>query len=316
MVTNTTSTVLAADLQTYFAKRLLVVAEPVMVFKQFANLEPIPANASKTISFTQYGKLGLVSSALAEGASGAGTVLASTALTASINQYGSYVQITDLAELTVKHPVIQEALYLLGRQAGESIDQLIQNVVLAGTNVQYANAKGARASLAAGDVMTTTEIRKSIKTLRAAAAVPFDSIALGQGSADAMGNGSGTYVLVVDPSVEADITADATFLAASEYSAVTKLFNDEVGRWFGVRVVRSNNMVAITSTTTVHTSLLIAKNAYAVSDLQNLSTYIEGPGSVADPLHQVRTLGWKCSFAVTILNQNFALRVESGSAYN
>ena len=306
----------AADLQTYFAKKLLVVAEPVMVFKQFGNLEPIPANASKTISFTQYAKLGIVSSALTEGTAGTAATLTNSAITATINQYGAFVQITDLAELTVKHPVIQEALYLLGRQAGESIDQLIQATVLAGTNVQYAGGAANRVALTAANVMTTTEIRKAIKTLRTSAAVPFDAMSLGSGGAGGSANGSGTYVLVVDPSVEADITSDATFLAASEYSAITNLFNDEVGRWFGVRVVRSNNMAAITSTTTVHTSLLIGKNAFAVSDLQNLATYIEGPGSVADPLHQNRTLGWKCSFAVAILNQTFMLRVESGSTYN
>jgi N4-gp56 family major capsid protein len=305
---------ITADLQTYFAKKLLVVAEPVMVFKQFGNQEPIPANSSETISFTQYAKLSLVSSALTEGTPPSNAALSNSAITASISQYGAFVVLTDLAELTPKHPVVQEALYLLGRQAGESIDRIIQTVVLAGTTVQYANGKSSRANLLATDVMTTTEIRKAVKTLEQNAAVPFDAVSLGDNN-----NGvseRSAFVLVVDPSVKADITTDTTFVTAASYSAVTKLFNNEIGSWFGTRVVVSNNMVTISSGTTVHTSLLIGRNAFAVSDLQTLSTYIEGPGSVADPLHQQRTLGWKTAFAVAILNQTFMLRVESGSAYN
>lgn len=313
---NTTTTQLAADLQTYFARKLLVVAEPVMVFKQFANLEPIPANSSKTISFTQYSKLALVSTPLTEGTPPTNVQLATTAITAVADQFGAFVTLTDLAELTPKHSSVQEALYLLGRQAGESIDQVIQGVVLAGTNIQYANGKSTRAGLAAGDVLTTTELRKAVKTLRTSAAVPFDSESLGSGTDGLNPIGSGHYVLILDPSAEADLTADSTFVTAASYSSIMKLYNDEVGNWFGTRVVRSNNMVAIASTTTVHTSLLIGKNAYAVSDLQELSTYVEGPGGVSDPLHQIRTLGWKCAFKTVILNNSFMLRIESGSAYN
>lgn len=311
---NTTSSTLSADLQTYFAKKLLTVAEPVMVFKQFGNQEPIPANSSKTISFTQYAKLSLVSTPLTEGTGPTATALSSSAITASINQYGAVVGITDLAELTVKHPVIQEALYLLGRQAGESIDQLIQATVLAGTGVQYANGKAARTALGASDVMTTDEIRKAVKVLEWNGAVPFDGEALGN-NVNGLDSRS-SYVLIVDPSVKADITKDSTFVTAASYSSVMKLFNYEVGTWFGVRVVESNNMSTVTSTTTVHQSLLLGRNAFAVSDLQSLATYVEGPGSVADPLHQLRTLGWKASFAVAITNNNFMLRIESGSAYN
>ncbi len=305
---------IAADLQTYFASELLVVAEPVMVFKQFANLTPIPAGSSKTISFTQYAKLALVASGslLTEGTPPTENALSNSAITAVADQYGAFVKITDLAVLTPKHPVVEEAMYLLGRQAGESIDQIIQGVVLAGTGVQYAGAAANRAALTAGNVMTSTELRKAVKTLRQAAAVPFGAASLGSGDA----NDSGSYVLIVDPSVEADLLADTTFVTAASYSQITKLYNSEIGTWFGVRVVRSNNMTPIASTTTVHQSLLLGKNAFAVADLQNLQMITQSPGSVADPLEQYRTLGWKTAFKTVILNNAFMLRIESGSAYN
>ncbi len=298
-VTNTTA--LAADLQTYLAKQLLTTAERQTVFRQLGKLEPIPSASSKTISFTQYTKLATTSAVLTEGTTPTDTALATTAITAVVDQLGAYVTLTDLGELTVKHSAVQETISLLADQAAESIDLVIQGVLLAGTNVQYAGGAANRAALAIGNVMTTAEFRKARKTLLAYGARPF------------MGN---NYVMVVDASVEADILADTTFTAAGQYSQVERLNASSVGVWGGIEVMRSNNIAPIASTTTVHTSFVFGKDAFAVSDLQSLSTFIEAPGSNSDPLHQRRTIGWKVAFKSVILNQSYMLRIETGSAYN
>lgn len=314
---------ISADLQTYFAEQLLAVAKPVTIFRQFAKLQPIPANSSKTISFTQYPKFATISANInaTEGVPQAEqSVTSPTAITAVADQYGAYVKISDLTVLTPKHPVVPEVTMLLGMQAAESIDNIIQSVLVAGTTIQYANGKVSRVGLAAGDVMSTTELRKAIKTMRQAAAVPFDIAQLGISSESGLGKGdSGHYVLVVDPSVEADLLADTVFVTASQYSSIEKLYNGEVGYWQGTRVVRSNNMATnsvFASTTTVHASYLIARGAFAVSDLQALQMITQEPGGVADPLNQYRTLGWKVAFKAVILNQSWLMRIESGSAYN
>jgi N4-gp56 family major capsid protein len=252
-----------------------------------------------TVSFTKYAKLTQVSSALTEGTPPSSTALSTSAITATVSQYGAFVQLTDLGELTVKHPVVPKAMELLGIQAAESIDTLIQNVIIAGTTVQYANGKAARSSLAGTDVLTTTEFQKSVKTLRVNAALPF-------------GN---DYVMVVDPSAEADIMADTRLTSVTNFNS-DPVYDNEVGRWFGCRVVRSNNIATISSTTTVHISYVFGMNAYAVTDLQTLQMYVQQPGGVTDPLEQIRTIGWKVSFKSVILDNTFFLRIESGSNFN
>jgi N4-gp56 family major capsid protein len=296
----TNSTAVAADLQTYLAAQLLIVAERDVVFKRYGMNQPIPANSSKTISFTQYSKLAQTSTILTEGVTPTDTALATTAITATVDQLGAYVTLTDLAELTVKHPLLQESVYLLGLQAVESIDTIIANVLLAGTQVQYANGRASRGTLVAGDVMTTTEFRKATKLLRRNGAMPFED---------------GNFVMVIDPGVEADILADTLFVNAASYSQTERLNNAEVGKWLGITVVRSNNLQFVAGTPNVHTSLVFGRNAYAVSDLQNLQTYVEAPGTTSDPLHQRRTVGWKVAFKAVILNNNFLLRLETASAY-
>lgn len=296
---NTDTSALSADLQTYFARKLLINVKKITVFRNWALLEPLPSASSLTVSFTQYAKLSLVSSALTEGSPPTSTALSTSAITATVSQYGAYVQLTDLGELTVKHPVIPKAMELLGIQAAESIDQLIQTVLVAGTTVQYANGKAARSSLGTSDVLSTTEFQKAVKTLRVNAALPFGS----------------DYVMVVDPSAEADIMSDTRLTSVTNFNA-EPVYENELGRWFGCRVVRSNNIPTISSTTTVHVSYVFGMNAYAVTDLQTLQMYVQQPGGVTDPLEQIRTIGWKVSFKAVILNNSFFLRIESGSAFN
>lgn len=300
----TTSSTLSADLQTYFSKKLLVQAEYKTVLDQFGYVEKIPSNSSKTISFTQYSDLAPTVTPLTEGTSPTDTQLTATAITATIDQLGAYVTLTDLAELTVKHPVTQKTTQLLGVQAARSYDRMINSVVVAGTSVVYPGAVANRAAIGAGNVLTFAEVRKSVALLRNNGAQEFDD---------------GNFVLVVDPSVETDLMGDTTFQnTVYRQSTPTKgneFYKNTITKFAGVTVVRSNNIPTITSTVTVHTSYIFGQNAYAVSDLQSVQMYKEGPGSVSDPLHQKMTMGWKLGFKAVILNNNFMVRLESASAY-
>lgn len=300
----TNGAAVAADLQTYFSKELLKLTEYVTVLKNYAYQEALPANSSKTISFTQYANLTPPAGILTDGVTPSDDILSTTAITATVDQVGQYVTITDLAQLTVKHPLMTQLMQNLSISAGRSYDTRIQTVLVAGTAVQYANGKASRILTAATDVMTTAEFSKAVARLRKNAGTPFED---------------GNYVLVVDPSVEQDIVNDTKFFTAAQYSQVQRVNQNEVGTWMGLRVVRSNNIPVITgagaSGADIHTSYVFARNAYAVTDLQSLEMYVESEGGTADPLHQRKTAGFKYSMKAVILNQNWMGRIESGSAY-
>jgi N4-gp56 family major capsid protein len=300
----TTTTQLSNDLQTYFSKKLLIQAQYQTVLDQFAYVEKIPSASSKTISFTQYADLAVATTPLTEGTAPTDTQLSTSAITATIDQLGAFVTLTDLAELTVKHPVTQKTTELLGVQAARSYDRTINSVVVAGTSVIYAGSKAARSALGASDVLTFTEVRKGVAQLRNNGAQEFDD---------------GNFVLCVDPSVETDLMGDTAFsntvYRQSDPLKSNEFYKGTITKFAGVTVVRSNNIPTISSTVTVHTSYIFGQNAFAVSDLQTLEMYKEGPGSVSDPLHQKMTMGWKLGFKSVILNNNFMVRLESASAY-
>jgi N4-gp56 family major capsid protein len=309
----TTTTTAAADLQTYFSKRLLDIAGKDQVFNMAAYVEDIPSAGSKTMSFTQYSRLAVPGSVLTEGTTPTDTALSPSAVTATIDQWGAFVTLTDLAELTVKHPIVQEATMLLGEQAAETFETQVVSVLVAGSTVQYAASRAARTAVTAADVVNTLELRKAVTLLRKNGARQINS-------ADKYNTNDGAtdkyYILYVDPSVAADLLADTDFKAAAPFRNFDSLANGQViGKWFDVEVVMSNVIPTITSTVTVHTSFLCGRNAYAVTNLQNLQTYVEGPGGNADPLHQRRTIGWKSGFKAAILNNSFVVRIESASNY-
>lgn len=309
----TTSTQLAADLQTYFSKALLKQAKYKTVLDQFGYVENIPSASSKTISFTQYSDLTPLTSGtvLTEGTPPSDTQLATTAITATIDQVGAYVTLTDLAKLTPKHPVMQKTLELLGVQGARSYDNFVFGAISAGTNVFYAGGVASRATLTSTSYLTFADVFKAVATLRSNGSSEFDD---------------GNFVLVVDPKVELDLLQD-TLLQNVAYrqqpnQKTNELYKGAVTSFGGVTIVRSNQLISDVvnntgtgGTLTAHISFVFGQNAYAVTNLQNMQTYTQGPGSVADPLEQKMTVGWKFGFKSVILNNNFMVRLESVSRY-
>lgn len=306
-LTNTAQ--IAADLQTYFAKKLLKQAKFKTVLDQFGHVEPLPAASSKTIQFVQYADLAIAIDPLTEGVAPSGKALSNTPITATVDQLGDFVTLTDLAGLTPKHPTVQKALKLLGDQASKSYDRSINTVVAAGTAVRYAGGAASRAALVAGSKITWADVRKEVTRLRNSGAEEFED---------------GNFVLVVDPSVEQDLMDDPTFEKAAiahaqKVGTKSEHYTGTIAQFAGVTVVRSNHLMTVPAgagnALTGHISLLFGTDAYAITDLQKVKTYKQGPGGVTDPLEQIMTLGWKLAFKAAILNNNYMARIESVSEY-
>ena len=280
------------------------------VLDQFGYQENIPSNSSKTISFTQYADLAPVNGVLTEGVAPTDTALASSAITAVIDQLGAFVTLTDLAKLTPKHPVMQKTLELLGVQGARTYDNYIFNAISAGTAVFYAGGAANRLALGATSYLTMADVFKAVANLRTNGAMEFDD---------------GNFVLVVDPKVELDLLNDTVLqnvvYRQSPNNHTNELYKGAITTFAGVTLVRSNQLGSNATTTgttggiTAHFSFVFGQNAYAVTNLQNLQTYTQAPGSVADPLEQKMTVGWKLGFKSVILNNAFMYRIESISRY-
>lgn len=287
------------DLQVYFDKAVLKNATYQTKLDQFGRKTKVPQHGGTTIQFVQYNELDPVSSTLTEGVAPDAIGLTTSKITATLDQLGSVIKLTDLAGLTPKHDAVQNALRLLGTQAARSYDLKVNSVLGAGTGVIYSNGKTARTGLAAGDVAKMADFANAVTNLRNNGASEFSD---------------GNFVAVIDPTTEMNLMKDPDFRDAAIRNGLgTKgeVYKGEIATFNGVRFVRSNNVPTISSTVPVHVSYIFGQDAYGVTDWQSLQTYREGPGGVNDPLHQIMTLGWKVAFKAAILNNKFMQRVES-----
>lgn len=295
----------AADLQTYFAAKLLEVAEFNTILDQFGEKTPIPSNSSKTIHFVREEKFAdsATPTQLTEGVAPDAVGLTLNQFEAVAEQYGFLTRISDLAELTAKHPIIQKTIYLLGLNAAEMYDQLIYNVLNAATQTYYPSNLTADTSLTASNQLGYADLVEIEASLAANGARPFDG---------------GEYVAVLSPQVYAAIQKDPDWKAAHQLVQPEAIYRGEVGVLSGLRVVRSNSpsFAGTTQTgtgqaTPVYTSFVIARFAYQIADLQNLRVNVVAPGGQSDPLQQNRKIGYKFAFKAIITNPNWLFRVRT-----
>lgn len=298
----------AAELITYMSMQMLNVAEFNLVLDQFGMKDPLPANSSKTIRWTREEKFTVSSSPsqLTEGIPPDATGITINQVEATIEQYGFVVRLSDLAELTAKHPIVESTINRLGLHAGEIYDQLIFNVLNAASNSYFPRGVSADTSLFANDLIGYNDLVELDAILADNGGRPFDG---------------GDYVFITPPQVYAGIQRDPTWLASNQLRAPEKIWRGEVGTLGNFRVVRTNSpaFAATTQATAgqtnkVFSSFALARESYKITDLQSLRVYVVAPGGQTDPLQQSRKLGYKFAFKAAIVNQTWIRRVRSSGA--
>lgn len=215
----------SANAQTYIAAQTLKRINRDVIVYGMGKKEKLPNRFSKTFQFTRYEKLALPYSALSEGVTPDNSTMSVSTVQAVMDQWGSYINLSDVAVITAKHPALQQGIELLAEQASETIDRECIKLLLSNTAVNYPGAATSRATLGATDYLTTSVVKESIAGLRSQGARPVSGR---------------LFMGLLDPMVEMDLLEDSTFQNAASYSNIVALFNGEVGTWMGVRWMCSN----------------------------------------------------------------------------
>lgn len=231
--TNTTGSAdLSVEMKTYYDKDLLRNAKPKLVHNQFGQKRPIPKGKGKTIEFRKFDPLPKALTPLVEGVTPSGRKMRVTSITATVKQYGDYIEHSDMLELTTVDNTVVEGNRLLGNQAGETLDTLTREVINGGTNVQYADGRvGARYLLVGGDASFANNhyfncevIRLGALNLRNNKATPLKD---------------GYFACIVHPDAVYSLKKDPEWQEAVKYTKSEKLFNGEIGEYDGVKVVET-----------------------------------------------------------------------------
>lgn len=229
--TNNLGNSLSAEMKTFYDKNLIMFAKPELVHGQFGQKKPIPEGNGKTIKFRKFSPLPKAMTPLTEGVTPKGNQLNVTDLEATVEQYGDYVTMSDMLELTAIDNMICETQNVLGDQAGRTLDTVIREKINAGTNVQYANGKADRNLLVGGlatyednDYLTVAAVKRAVATLKRNNARPFKD---------------GCYVAIIHPDVANDLTNDPEWKEVKQNVDPKDWYDGTIGKIHGVVFVES-----------------------------------------------------------------------------
>ncbi len=239
----------AADIEGYLADETLPLARRQLVVYQFGDPLTLPKGRGTAYTATRYNRVPLPFAPLAEGVPPIGQAMSISQVSATAQQWGDKITITDVGELTIKHPLFVKAKELLGLQIAETFERNTFNNLLAGAQINYVNTRGSRGALLAGDVLNPHEVTRATAILETLGAPRFmgDEMTDTRLEADAGGAKASSnprsmphYTGVMHTLTVADMRENPVINQAWTFSDINRLYNYELGEWAGIRFCRSN----------------------------------------------------------------------------
>jgi len=309
MALQTTATgTLSDEMKTFYDKVLLTRTVPKLVHTKFGQRKRIPEHSGRIIEFRKFAGLAVATTPLSEGVLFTNLKdLTVTATTATVAQYGDAVGFSDLVSTTTIDPLLTETTEILGEQAGETIDEVVREVIAAGTTIVYVGTRTARNQITASDTITPADVLRIALQMELNRARKID----------------GAWQAITHPRVIFDLMRTQEWRDAQNYHQTGRIFTGEVGELYGVRFWTTDKAkffadAGSPGTVDVYSVLVFGQEAFGVVDLagHNLQTVYQPLGSAgtADPLKVNQTMGWKATFGVKRLQEAFMLRYECATS--
>ena len=302
----------AYDRLAYFALR------SEMLFDQAADVQATnQAMPGAAVIFTIFSELAAATSTLSETADLTPATMADSQVTVTLAEYGNTVATTAKLRGTAFLDVDAAAANLIGYNAGDSMDQVVREVLAAGTNVAYGGGgstdPSSRVTVQAEDIIEANDIRKQTAALRAANVATFN----------------GYYMGYIHPDVSYDLrreTGNASWNAPHVNMDTANIYNGEIGTFESVRFIETprakvftdaSNGTSTTGSVDVYCTHIMGRQALAKAYSQIdgngvVPKVVRGP--VVDSLMRFNPIGWYWLGGYGRFREAALRRVESSSS--
>lgn len=224
-------------------------------------------------------------------------------VTLSFNEYGFPVLRTNKLKVMSFSDVDATIARAVGQHMAETLDELVQDVMVTGTHITRSAGRAAENLVTAADVLKATDIRKSVTALRSRKAVPMD----GQ-----------FYAGGAHPKAIHDLreeTGSGSWRVPSEYGVDQgQIWRGEFGEFEGVRFVqntRTRNTATGASSAQVFRTFLMGREAIAEGILQEFGFTI---GTITDKLGRFLPVGWYGVGGWCLYRDEALQTIQSGSS--
>lgn len=283
------------------AAKALQESQRYLVVYNFADKVTMEHGHGVTWSAIRWSRLPLPQSPIAEGVPPPANALAFTQVTGSAVQWAGRLVFTDVSLITTQQNLINEGSRMLGMQLAEMKERNGFVALMSGTQVNYANSVGARASLAAGDNLNPTDVSRTFSNM-VNLGVPMWNGQTGedvQRSIDYTARASEKTIKGVEHLVAIgnafpldDLAQNPTVVNTWMRSDVNRLYINEMGYWKGITFCRSNMVPSFTGVAQVN-------GANAVGSLTTATYTIQVTGWDNQNFYESRIYQVSADVAVT-----------------
>lgn len=236
-----------------YSKEIEFKALPLLLFRQFATVKTeLGKEPGDTISMLTYDNLQL-GGALRENVPMSTQALSQSMKQLTVDEYGNAVANTQRLITTSFDDVMATTTNLLARDYALTIDCLLRDTVLSGTNVVYANKKDSTKVTSRTDIDSTCTLK--VSTIKDAIEV--------LATANAPKYAGQHWICIVHPHQSRDLRDDPAWINASNYGAPTQLFTGEIGRIDDTRFIETTIMCNGKATTKDYAFAPHLKNGFA-----------------------------------------------------
>lgn len=295
----------------FYKETFLERAESNLVHKQLGQLNvQVPAGmggfGTGVVYWTRFVNLPLVSAGQGEGVPTTAVQMTAVNVTGSTAQYDAAVSVSDILKYSSFGDMMKQATELLGYNAGLSIDTVVRAALSGNLTNQVATGAAHASVIPATGYLSVTELRRARRTLERNDTIKPDG---------------GFWIAVIHPDALYDLQGDTStgaWVTANTYREETKgLMTGEAGKLAGIRFLESSNasvlsLTSVPATASVYETQVLGKEAFGVTNLQDLQIIMHGFGSggVSDPTDKIATAGWKTTFGATVLNSAFGVNIR------
>lgn len=288
---NISSGTLAPAVSTYYEKVFLARAKYQLILKEGAQSRTHPANEGRTVNFTRFNPLSIVTTPLGEMSNPVTCAINLSTVAMTLSEYGLTTYTSRFGSLISIDANMKEQIEAVGQNMGETLNRLVGNELKNGTAF-YGNGHHV-ASFTSGDTLDACDIRQMVRTLELGKAMKYSD---------------GLFLGKTDPYQKYNLIGDSTWVNAKTYSDVKDLYTGEIGELYGVRwllnidVMSDSTEAASTASSTVTRfyTFVHGKEAFGVYDLEKDAPKLYILPNAVDsnsPAGRVSIISWAGSYA-------------------
>jgi N4-gp56 family major capsid protein len=224
----------------------------------------------------------------------------------TLQEYGNATLVSRKLQLMSLADVDPAVANIIAFNMADSIDDLAQTALLAGTNVLYATGGSTVATTTSGitsdDILTSADVRKAVAKLR---------------TNKANGRKGSLYWCGIHPEVSLDLRAasgSANWRLPHEYSQVNNIWAGEIGTYEGAYFVESPRLAKRNngaSSIPTYATFIAGQQALAEAVAEEPHVVI---GPVTDRLMRQRPIGWYGVLGHAVYRNDALYRIESSSS--